>query len=156
MVSTSQIVRPEWDRVVATGAWGMDFVSSSPLFSTTPPLFSKFSYKSFLFQNFHNHSFFLHLTISIPECEIKVISYQNTGPCKVRNETETKHNETKRNTTKRNRICKLRNETETKHNETKRNTTKRNKICKLRNETKQNKVSGSVYFYLGMYTTFAK
>ena len=31
-----------------TGAWGMDFVSSSPLFSTTP-----------LFQNFHvNHSFF--------------------------------------------------------------------------------------------------
>lgn len=47
-----------------TGAWGMDFVSSSPLFSTTP-LFSKFSYKSFLFQNFHNHSFFLHLTISV-------------------------------------------------------------------------------------------
>jgi hypothetical protein len=40
-----------------TGAWGMDFVSSSPFFSTTPP-FSKFSYKSFLFQNFHNHSFF--------------------------------------------------------------------------------------------------
>ena len=40
-----------------TGAWGMDFVSSSPLFSTTP-LFSKFSYKSFLFQNFHNLSFF--------------------------------------------------------------------------------------------------
>ena len=47
-----------------TGAWGMDFVSSSPFFSTTP-LFSKFSYKSFLFQNFHNHSFFLHLTISV-------------------------------------------------------------------------------------------
>ena len=47
-----------------TDAWGMDFVSSSPLFSTTP-LFSKFSYKSFLFQNFHNHSFFLHLTISV-------------------------------------------------------------------------------------------
>ena len=42
---------------VPTGAWGMDFVSSFPLFSTTP-LFSKFSYKSFLFQNFHNHSFF--------------------------------------------------------------------------------------------------
>jgi hypothetical protein len=43
-----------------TGAWGMDFVSSSP-FSLLPPLlFSKFSYKSFLFQNFHNHSFFLH------------------------------------------------------------------------------------------------
>ena len=34
---------------IATGAWGMDFVSSSPLFSTTPPFF----------QNFHiNHSFF--------------------------------------------------------------------------------------------------
>ena len=47
-----------------TGAWGMNFVSSSPLFSTTP-LFSNFSYKSFLFQNFHNHSFFLHLTISV-------------------------------------------------------------------------------------------
>ena len=31
-----------------TGAWGMDIVSTSPLFSTTP-----------LFQNFHiNHSFF--------------------------------------------------------------------------------------------------
>ena len=29
------------------------------------PLFSKFSYKSFLFQNFHNHSFFLHLTIAV-------------------------------------------------------------------------------------------
>ena len=36
---------------VDTGAWGMDFVSSSPLFSTTPPLFSKFSYKSFLIQS---------------------------------------------------------------------------------------------------------
>ena len=35
---------------ISTGAWGMDFVSSSPLFSTTPPSF---------FQNFHiNHSFF--------------------------------------------------------------------------------------------------
>jgi hypothetical protein len=31
---------------MSTGAWGMDFVSSSSLFSTTPPLFSKFSYKS--------------------------------------------------------------------------------------------------------------
>jgi len=31
-----------------TGAWGMDFVSSSSPFSTTP----------LLFQNFHNHSFF--------------------------------------------------------------------------------------------------
>jgi hypothetical protein len=38
------------------GAW----ISFPP-----PPLFSKFSYKSFLFQNFHNHSFFLHLTISV-------------------------------------------------------------------------------------------
>jgi hypothetical protein len=38
-----------------TGAWGMDFVSSSPLFSTTP-----------FFQNFHiNHSFF---KIFIIEC----------------------------------------------------------------------------------------
>jgi hypothetical protein len=37
---------------LGTGAWGMDIASSSPLFSTTP-LFSKFSYKSFLFQNFH-------------------------------------------------------------------------------------------------------
>ena len=35
--------------ICPTGAWGMDFVSSSPLFSTTPPFF----------QNFHiNHSFF--------------------------------------------------------------------------------------------------
>ena len=51
-------------RVFSTGAWGMDFLSSSPLFSTAP-LFSQFSYKSFLFQNFHNHSFFLHLTISV-------------------------------------------------------------------------------------------
>ena len=49
-----------------TGAWGMDFVSSSPFsLLPPPPLFSKFSYKSFLFQNFHNHSFFLHLTISV-------------------------------------------------------------------------------------------
>ena len=55
----------------ATGAWGMDFVSSSPLFSTTPPFFSKFSYKSFLFQNFHNHSFFLHLTISVDVIQSK-------------------------------------------------------------------------------------
>ena len=50
--------------VLLTGAWGMDFASSSP-FSLLPPLFSKCSYKSFLFQNFHNHSFFLHLTISV-------------------------------------------------------------------------------------------
>jgi hypothetical protein len=42
----------------STGAWGMDFVSSSPLLFSTTPLFSKFSYKSFLFQNVHNHSFF--------------------------------------------------------------------------------------------------
>ena len=32
------------------------------------------------------------------------------GPCKVRNETETKHNETKRN-----KMCKLRNETKRDH-----------------------------------------
>ena len=49
--------------ILFTGAWGMDFVSSSP-FSLLPP-FSKFSYKSFLFQNFHNHWFFFHLTISV-------------------------------------------------------------------------------------------
>ena len=46
------------------------------------------------------------------------------GPCKLRNETETKHSEAKRS--------------EAKRSETKRNTTKGNKICKLRNETKQN------------------
>ena len=52
-----------------TGAWGMHFVSSSPLFSTTrPPPFSKYSYKSFLFQNFHNHSFFF-----------KIWQYQQTS-----------------------------------------------------------------------------
>ena len=51
--------------VKTTGAWGMDFVSSSPFSLLPPPPFSKFSYKSFLFQNFHNHSFFLHLTISV-------------------------------------------------------------------------------------------
>ena len=55
-----------------TDAWSMDFVSSSPVFSTTP-LFSKFSYKSFLFQNVHNLSFFLHLTISVD-----VIHHDNT------------------------------------------------------------------------------
>ena len=48
---------------LTTGAWGMDFISSSPLFSTT-----KFSYKSFLFQNFHNHSFFLHFYIMNNTC----------------------------------------------------------------------------------------
>jgi len=37
------------------------------------------------------------------------------GPCKVRNETETKHIETKQNTTKRNKICKERNETKRDH-----------------------------------------
>ena len=36
-----------------------------PFLYYPPPLFSKFSYKSFLFQNFHNHSFFLHFTISV-------------------------------------------------------------------------------------------
>jgi hypothetical protein len=43
-----------------TGAWGMDFVSSSPLFSTTP-LFSKFSYKSFLFQKPKNCGHRIHV-----------------------------------------------------------------------------------------------
>ena len=46
----------------AHGAW-ISF--PPPPFSLLPPLFSKFSYKSFLFQNFHNHLFFLHLTISV-------------------------------------------------------------------------------------------
>ena len=58
----------------------------------------------------------------------------NTGPCKVRNETETKRNETKQIETKRNKS--KRNETdrnETKQIETKRNKTKRNKS--KRNET---------------------
>ena len=44
--------------IIPTGTWGMDFVSSSP-FSLPPPTFSKFSYQSFLFQNFDfssNHS----------------------------------------------------------------------------------------------------
>ena len=51
-----------------TGAWGMDFVSSSTLFSTIPPLFSKFSYKSFLFHwNFDFSS--NHSIISIPQFE---------------------------------------------------------------------------------------
>ena len=46
----------------AHGAW-ISF--PPPPFSLLPPFCSKFSYKSFLFQNFHNHSFFLHLTISV-------------------------------------------------------------------------------------------
>ena len=49
-------------RPQAHGAW-ISF--PPPPFSLLPPLFSKFSYKSFLFHNFHNHSFFLHLTISV-------------------------------------------------------------------------------------------
>ena len=59
---------------------------------------------------------------------------QFSGPCKVRNETETKRNETKQIETKRNKS--KRNETnrnETKQIETKRNKTKRNKS--KRNET---------------------
>ena len=47
----------------AQGAW-ISF-PPPPFSLLPPPLFSKFSYKSFLFQNFHNHSFFLHLTISV-------------------------------------------------------------------------------------------
>ena len=44
------------------------------------------------------------------------------GPCKVRNETETKRNETKRNKSKRNET----DRNETKQIETKRNKSKRN------------------------------
>ena len=40
-----------WVRAQAHGAW-ISF--PPPPFSLLPPLFSKFSYKSFLFQNFHN------------------------------------------------------------------------------------------------------
>ena len=63
------------------------------------------------------------------------------GPCKVRNETETKRNETKQIETKRNKSKRNetdRNETkqiETKRNKSKRNETKRNETN--RNETKQ-------------------
>ena len=60
------------------------------------------------------------------------------GPCKVRNETETKRNETKQIETKRNKS--KRNETdrnETKQIETKRNKSKRNET--KRNETNRNK-----------------
>ena len=64
----------------------------------------------------------------------KLMSQWPWGPCKVRNETETKRNETKQIETKRNKS--KRNETdrnETKQIETKRNETKRNKS--KRNET---------------------
>ena len=45
-----EISMKENKQLSTTGAWGMDFVSSSPLVSTTPPPF---------FQNFHiHHSFF--------------------------------------------------------------------------------------------------
>ena len=57
-----------------------------------------------------------------------LIHLSRRGPCKVRNETETKRNETKQMETKRNKS--KRNETdrnETKQIETKRNKTKRNK-----------------------------
>ena len=51
-IQTHNFLKKWWKAMIAevyiTGAWGMDFVSSSPLFSTTP-----------FFQNFHmNHSFF--------------------------------------------------------------------------------------------------
>ena len=62
------------------------------------------------------------------------------GPCKVRNETETKRNETKQIETKRNRS--KRNETnrnETKQIETKRNKSKRNKT--KRNKSKRNETN---------------
>jgi hypothetical protein len=56
------------------------------------------------------------------------------GPCKLRNETETKHSEAKRSEAKRN---------ETRRKETKSVNweTKRNRICKLRNETKWNEIT---------------
>ena len=44
---------------------GFRFLLPPFLYYPPPPVFSKFSYESFLFQNFHNHSFFLHLTISV-------------------------------------------------------------------------------------------
>ena len=53
------------------------------------------------------------------------------GPCKVRNETETKRNETKQIETKRNKSKRNRS----KRNETNRNETKRNETN--RNETKR-------------------
>jgi hypothetical protein len=58
-----------------TGAWGMDFVSSSP-FSLPPLFFSKFSYKSFLFQNFHNHSFFFIWQYQLTSWIIRVFCVQ--------------------------------------------------------------------------------
>ena len=44
---------------------GFRFLLPPFLLTTPPPIFFKFLYKSFLFQNFHDHSFFLHLTISV-------------------------------------------------------------------------------------------
>ena len=57
------------------------------------------------------------------------------GPCKVRNETETKRNETKQIETKRNKTENETDRNETKQIETKRNETKRNETN--RNETKR-------------------
>ena len=78
------------------------------------------------------------ITLSLSKFRKENECHQTTplvmGPCKVRNETETKRNETKQIETKRNRS--KRNETdrnETKQIETKRNKTKRNKS--KRNET---------------------
>ena len=57
-----------YDVIWITGAWGMDFVSSFPLFSTTPPLF----------QNFHNHPFFKNFII-IPFSSFDNISRRHTS-----------------------------------------------------------------------------
>ena len=59
---------------------------------------------------------------------------QISGPCKVRNETETKRNETKQIETKRNK---------SKRNETVRNETKRNKS--KRNETNRNEMKQMIW-----------
>ena len=49
-LKTGLVVYQLWKvQVKNTGTWGMDFVSSSPLFSTPPPFFQKF---------YINHSFF--------------------------------------------------------------------------------------------------
>jgi hypothetical protein len=46
------------------------------------------------------------MIIRFVQLKLNLYGSKKTGPCKVRNETETKHNETKRH-----KMCKLRNET---------------------------------------------
>ena len=60
----------EWDSTLVedTGAWGMDFVSSSPLFPTTP-----------LFQNFHIKHFFLKFIIIVRFSSFDNISRRHTS-----------------------------------------------------------------------------